>query len=167
MNLLLIRHATADAHGLPGGDFSRALVEKGQQQAHRVGRFLKAHQLIPDLVLSSPVLRAKETAEILHQEGCPEPMIEQWISCGMTPETALHELTAFARFKKVVIVGHEPDFSSLVRHLLGADFDTLRVKKASIISLKVAPPRSKGILDFMIPCKFLEPPLEREEHEEQ
>ncbi|MGC6464102.1 MAG: SixA phosphatase family protein [Akkermansiaceae bacterium] len=155
MNLLLIRHATADAHGLPGGDFPRALIEKGQDQARRVGKFLSRYELIPDLVLSSPVIRAKETAEILAEEGCPAPTIEEWLACGMPPETALQELTAYARFKSVAIVGHEPDFSALVEHLLGANHYTVRVKKASVISIKVAPPRAKGILDFLIPCRFL------------
>mgnify|MGYP005997773865 CR=1 FL=1 len=155
MNLLLIRHATADAHGLPGGDSSRALIEKGREQARKVGKFLREQALIPELVLASPVLRAKETAEILAEEGCPDPTIEEWLSCGMSPETALQELTAYSRFKSVAIVGHEPDFSSLVEHILGASPYSIRVKKTSVISLKVAPPRAKGILDFSIPCKFL------------
>ena len=95
MTLLLIRHATAAAHGLVGGDFVRNLVEKGHEQSQRIGKFLKKHELTPDIVLSSPVLRAKETAEILAGEGCPKPVIESWLACGMRPETALRELKAY------------------------------------------------------------------------
>ena len=155
MNLILIRHATADLHGLPGGDFVRSLIPKGHEQARRVGRFLKANDLIPDLVLASPVLRAKETAEILAEEGCPAPLIESWLACGMRPETALAELAAYREIESVAIVGHEPDFSGLVEHLLGARACSILVKKTSVISLTIDPPRARGVLNFSIPCKYL------------
>lgn len=152
MTLLLIRHATAAAHGLPGGDFVRNLVEKGQDQSQRVGKFLRKHDLIPDVVLSSPVLRAKETAEILAEEGCPKPIIESWLACGMRPEVALQELSAYQKFSRVAIVGHEPDFSALVEHILGAEAYSIRVKKTSVISLELG---RNPMLNFSIPCKFL------------
>lgn len=155
MNLLLIRHATADLHGLPGGDYVRALIPKGQAQARRVGQFLKAQDLIPDLVLASPVLRAKETAELLAEEGCPKPVTESWLACGMRPETALRELAAYRELAAVALVGHEPDFSSLVEHLLGASAGSILVKKTSLISLTLDSSGRRGILDFSIPCKFL------------
>ena len=155
MTLYLIRHATADAHGLPGGDFVRSLIPKGIKQAHRVGTFLCENDLIPDLVLTSPVLRAKKTAEVLTEAGCPAPVVEAWLSCGMRPETALQELSAYRELNSVAIVGHEPDFSGLVEHLLGASFYSIRVKKTSVISLEIDPPRPKGLLDFSIPCKYL------------
>ena len=152
MTLLLIRHATAAAHGLAGGDFVRNLVEKGHEQSQRVGKFLKKHELTPDIVLSSPVLRAKETAEILAGEGCPKPVIESWLACGMRPEIALQELKAYQQFNRVAMVGHEPDFSALVEHILGAETYSIRVKKASIISLEVG---RHPLLNFSIPCKLL------------
>ena len=152
MTLLLIRHATADAHGLPGGDFVRNLVEKGQDQSRHVGRFLKEHDLIPDLVLTSPVLRAKETADFLAEEGCPKPIVEPWLACGMSPELALEELKAYSKFQRVALVGHEPDFSSLAEHILGARPYTIRVKKTSLISLELG---RNPQLNFSIPCKFL------------
>lgn len=152
MTLLLIRHATAAAHGLPGGDFVRNLVGKGQEQSRRVGKFLKKHELVPDVVLSSPVLRAKETAELLAEEGCPRPIIESWLACGMRPEVALQELSAYQEFSRVAIVGHEPDFSALVEHILGAEAYSIRVKKTSIISVELG---RHPMLNFSIPCKFL------------
>lgn len=152
MTLLLIRHATAAAHGLVGGDFVRNLVEKGHEQSQRVGRFIKKHELTPDIVLSSPVLRAKETAKILAAEGCPKPIIKPWLACGMRPEIALEELKAYQQFNRVAMVGHEPDFSALVEHILGAETYSIRVKKASIISLELGRHSS---LDFSIPCKLL------------
>jgi len=155
MTLLLIRHATAEAHGLSGGDFSRALITKGINQAHRVGSFLRENNLLPELLLTSPVSRAKETAKILAEEGSPNPIVETWLSCGMRPEIALSELTAYRDLESVAIVGHEPDFSTLVEHVLGANLCTIRVKKTSIISLEIDPPKQSGLLNFSIPCKYL------------
>lgn len=152
MNLLLIRHATAEAHGLPGGDFVRHLVEKGHEQARRVGRFLNKHGLVPDVLLTSPVIRAKETADLLAEEGCPTPITEPWLACGMRPEQALAELKAYQQFSRVALVGHEPDFSSLVEHLIGASPYSIRVKKTSLISLELG---RHPQLNFSIPCKFL------------
>ena len=63
MELLLIRHGKAEAHGHPQGDGARALVEKGHRQARLAGEFLVKHGLVPELVLSSPLVRARETAE--------------------------------------------------------------------------------------------------------
>lgn len=152
MTILLIRHATAEAHGLPGGEFVHHLNEKGHKQARRVGRFLKKHDLLPDLLLTSPVPRAKETADLLAEEGGPHPTVEPWLSCGMQPETALHELKAYQDFGRVALVGHEPDLSSLVEHLLGANAYSVQVKKASLISLELG---RHPQLTFSLPCRFL------------
>ena len=112
-------------------------MPKGIKQARRVGTFLRESDLIPDLVLTSPVLRAKETAEILAGEGCPSPLIVSWISCGMRAEIALQELSAYRELDAV------------------ATFCTIRIKKASVISLEIDPPRQAGSLNFSIPCKYL------------
>jgi phosphohistidine phosphatase len=152
MNLLLIRHATARALGLPDGDFVRQLGEKGHEQARRVGRFLKKHDLIPDVLLTSPVIRAKETANLLAEEGCPEPVIEPWLECGMRPEQALEGLKAYQQFPRIAIVGHEPGFSALVEEIIGASTYSIKVKKASLISLELG---RHPELNFSIPCKFL------------
>ena len=73
----------------------------------------------------------------------------------MRPEIALQELSAYRELDAVATVGHEPDFSTFVEYLLGATFCTIRVKKASVISLEIDPPRQAGSLNFSIPCKYL------------
>ena len=80
MILLLIRHAKAEDFG-SSGDGSRALTAKGQLQSRQVGRFLKERDLLPDLVLHSPLVRARETAEIFCQTcGADAPVQEAWLS---------------------------------------------------------------------------------------
>ena len=128
------------------------LAEKGHEQARRVGRFLKKHDLIPDVLLTSPIIRAKETADLLAEEGCPKPTSEHWLESGMRPEVALQELKVYQEFSRVAIVGHEPDFSALVEAIIGATTYSIKVKKASLISIELG---RHPQLNFSIPCKFL------------
>lgn len=151
MNLILLRHGKAeDNHA--DGDFSRALVEKGRKQSRRAARLLKAANILPDIVLTSPLVRARQTAEEFCQTaGIPGATIQGWIACGMTPETAMSELTAFRDFGSVAIVGHEPDFSELLEWLLGTSSGNIEVKKGAIASIQINPPSKRGTLTFLIP----------------
>ncbi len=66
MLLYLLRHAEAEPYR--ADDFSRKLTDKGERQARLVGAFLDEKGLKPDLILSSPVLRARQTAIIVAEE---------------------------------------------------------------------------------------------------
>lgn len=154
MELLLIRHGKAEGHG--GNDGERALVEKGWKQSRAVGEFLAANKLLPDVVLTSPLVRARETAEGVSQ-GCdgPEVIVQPWLACGMRPEEALAELVAFQELGRVAIVGHEPDFSGLAESLLGGG-GSVEVRKASVILFgDVRPPRLVGRLRMLVPVEVL------------
>ena len=156
MRLYLLRHAEAEPHR--ADDFTRRLTEKGRRQGHAVGVFLKERELRPDLILTSPVLRARETADIVAGVlGSCIPDEVPWLACGMLPERALTELSGHAWLDSVLIVGHEPDFSSLLAVLLGLGRSaSVQVGKASLtcVNLPRVHPGS-GILQFLLPVKFL------------
>ena len=153
MQLLLLRHGKAEDSS-PGGDFTRELEEKGHEQARNVARILAAADLLPDLVLSSPVIRAKQTANTFTSTaGMPGPIFLEWLACGMSPETALAELSHFPEFERIMIVGHEPDFSRLISHCLGGSADA-EVRKGSITCLDLHPPSPRATLRFLIPHKL-------------
>jgi phosphohistidine phosphatase len=157
MDLLIIRHAKAEAHGHPQGDSARALVKKGHDQAARLGRFLKSASRLPDIVLTSPLVRARQTAEgFCEAAQMPGPVVQGWLACGLDPETAIRELTAFSDFERVAIVGHEPDLSALIEWLLGCSGSSVEVKKASLTSLLIYPPAWHAQLIFHIPPALLE-----------
>lgn len=154
MYLLLLRHGKAE-NSDPNGDFSRALVEKGREQARRAGTLLKNADLMPEIVLTSPLIRARQTAdEFCQAGGIPGPVIQSWLASGMAPETALTELTAFRDFKRVAIVGHEPDLSRLIELLLGAMGGSIEVRKGTLAYLEITPPVLRGRLAFLIPPKL-------------
>ena len=155
MELLLIRHAKAEAHCL--NDSERALVEKGRVQSEKVGRFLKEHGLVPDVTLASNYTRARQTAEIFCEvAGVQPPVIEPWLGCGMRPEAAMRELAAYADFGRVALCGHNPDFEYLAEWLLGGQFGGFHVRKASVILFSnVRPPRQGDYLEMMVPVSVI------------
>jgi phosphohistidine phosphatase len=154
MDLILLRHGKAEASS-PQGDAARALVDKGREQARRAGRLLKAAGLAPDIVLTSPLLRAVQTAEEFCQAaGIPGPVVQGWLAGGCEAETALVELTAFQDFKRLAIVGHQPDLSRLIQSCLGAHGSAIDIKKGALACLRISLPSRCGTLVYLIPPKL-------------
>ena len=154
MDLILLRHGKAEASH-PQGDEARALLEKGREQSRRAGRLLKAAGYAPEIVLTSPLVRARQTAdEFCEAAKLPGPVVQGWLACGCSPETALAELAAFHDFKRVAIVGHEPDFSRLIQWCLGAYGAAIEVKKGALACLRISPPSRYGTLAYLIPPKL-------------
>ena len=156
MLITILRHADAEPHCVD--DAARRLTEKGYKQAKRVGCFMKEQGIRPDIILTSPAVRARETAEIVGKILANQNLTEvPWASSGMDPMRALDELAAYSRFKSVLLVGHEPDLSCLIATLLGLGKSiSVSVPKASLTSIEV--PRlgvGAGTLQFLLPVKFL------------
>ena len=151
MELLLIRHAKAESHCYD--DAARALTPKGVTQSRHVGKFLLKHDLVPDVTLASPLVRARQTAELFCESaGAETPIIESWLACGMRPNSAMRELQIYREFNRIAIVGHEPDFSYLAEWLLGCQSGGIHVCKASVIVFSnVCPPSQRGYLEMLVP----------------
>jgi phosphohistidine phosphatase len=157
MDLILLRHGKAEDNN-PLGDSARVLVDKGRKQARRAAYVLKQAGLLPEIVLTSPLTRARQTAdEFCQTAGIPGATIQGWLSCGMAPEEAIRELSAFHEFKCVAIVGHEPDFSGLIQWLLGTTTGGVEVKKGTIACLRIDPPSRYGTLEYLIPPRLAKP----------
>lgn len=160
MEILLLRHGKAEPHGHPGGDSERALVPKGFEQARRAGIYLRAAGMLPEIIISSPLLRAKQTAETFSQAAqLPGPVVQSWLSIGMHPDIALRELASFIEFKRVCLVGHEPDFSSLIAWVTNGEGGAVEVRKGSLTLLELKPPSRSGILRFVIPQRMMQPTM--------
>ncbi len=154
MELILLRHGKAEDFHL-NGDHDRELVEKGREQARRAARVLKSTKLLPEIVLTSPLVRARQTAdEFCEASGVPGAAVQSWLACGMRPEIAMKELSTFHDFKRVMIVGHEPDFSGLIQWILGTTCGDVEIKKGSITCLSINPPSRQGSLLYLIPSKL-------------
>ena len=114
----LIRHATAED---PAGkeDAARRLIERGREEARTAGRALRALGARVAIVLSSPLARARETAELLAAELSPPAPVElhERLACGAAPE-AFRDVLAAAPGGEVAVVGHQPDLGRFVADLL-------------------------------------------------
>lgn len=152
-----LRHAEAEDRAK--ADFDRRLTSKGFEQAVRVGKFLARCRLIPDLILTSPVVRARQTAEIVASSLGVEIIEAPWLACGMEPEDCLKELKARVGKEHLLLVGHEPDFSHAIGYFLGlTDPSVLKIRKASLTAVELADFQpSCGLLHFSIPVRLMMP----------
>jgi phosphohistidine phosphatase len=114
MQLLIVRHAEA-AKGSP--DKLRPLTAAGREQARSLGRRLREEGFTPDAILVSPLLRARETAQLLGRELGVEPVPDE----RLAPGAKASEVTEAAgeSGETVVVVGHEPDCSQIAVELGG------------------------------------------------
>jgi phosphohistidine phosphatase len=155
MLLYLLRHANADS--IAESDDARTLTEKGHAQAKKVARFCAERELQPEVILSSPLPRAQETAAPIGEKAGVEVIVAPWLASGMRPETATDALREYTRFESVLLVGHEPDFSLLIAHLLGLpDHARFVVRKASLTLLEFRSPRAgAATFHFSLPCRLM------------
>jgi phosphohistidine phosphatase len=118
VRVYLCRHAHA-APGTP--DHARPLTAEGRVQARALGRQLVAAAPRPSLVLSSPVLRAHQTAEALARMLGLEPRLEAGLAPGATVVSLIAAVGAEPGHAAVAVVGHQPDCSEIMEALTGVD----------------------------------------------
>ena len=111
MRLLIVRHGES-APGNP--DALRRLTELGHEQARALGERLRAEGLVPDAVLVSPLLRARETADAF---DLGEPEVDDRLAPGATPADL--RAAAAGRGETVLVVGHQPDCGRAAAALSG------------------------------------------------
>jgi phosphohistidine phosphatase len=135
--LWLLRHAEAEPHGMRP-DSERRLTERGEQQARGAGVALQRLGVRFEAVLFSPKLRAKQTAELaaaawgkvarsLLREHEP-------LASGFDAARALEALGSVSADGRLLLVGHEPDFSRLAGELTGGRVD---LKKGGLAALRL------------------------------
>jgi phosphohistidine phosphatase len=111
MRLLIVRHAEA-APGEP--DDLRPLTPQGREQARGLGKRFRDEGLVVDAVVTSPLLRARETAATL---GLGEAAVDERLAPGATPADVRDAATG--RGGTVVVVGHQPDCGRAAAELSG------------------------------------------------
>lgn len=152
--LYFLRHADAERHAVT--DAARPLTEKGRQQAKAVGQFCHRHRIHPTSVLSSPLVRAVQTAKIVCEELGMEFVETPWLASGMRPERLLEELPELMAQDSILLVGHEPDFGMAISHLIGSSSSAVHVRKASLTCVSLTAPRfGAGTLEFALPPRFM------------
>lgn len=122
MDVWLVRHATAVVREeFTGDDGDRPLTPKGKKQFRRFLRDLLEQTASPKLVITSPLVRAVETAEILRKAAKlkkPALLVNEALSPGVEADSLI-DLVRSQDADLVALVGHEPDFSACVSQLIG------------------------------------------------
>lgn len=137
--LYLIRHGIAAERGTYTNDDERPLTPKGMDKTHQIARRLSELDLGFDLIQSSPLVRARQTAQILHDHDlaatvetsnflAPGGNLQEWLS-GLNARSFGPDFT-------LAVVGHQPDLGNWAETLVwGSSKEHLVVKKAGIIGL--------------------------------
>ena len=121
MRLLIIRHATAVPRGTPDmPDDERPLTKRGERRFRAVAEGLARIVKRPDSLLSSPLPRARRTAEIAARAWSKIEVEESAALAGEGYDAVATELGRFPAESTVAIVGHEPDLSAILARLLGS-----------------------------------------------
>jgi phosphohistidine phosphatase len=126
------------------------LTDKGRRDVRRVAEHLRKTKTKVDLVLTSPYVRARQTAEIAAQILRVEIAESRHLTPSADPQKLWLELAQYAG-KTVMLAGHEPNMSALVHFLLGAEF-TIDFKKGGVVRIETddPPAEPKGILKWML-----------------
>jgi phosphohistidine phosphatase len=160
MDLYLIRHAEAvDRKDFEGADEERPLTKTGSAQAKALGAGLQAHHVRLDLLLTSPLLRAQQTAQAM-LEPWEAPVPELRVCEELAPGARRKKLARFLRalgVESVGLVGHMPDLGDFTGWLLGDKGIQIDLAKAGVAHVRCPQPPDKGAaaLVWMITPEWL------------
>lgn len=158
-DLYLIRHGLAGEHGTYADDEQRPLTEEGQQKTRQVAKRLQGLGLKFDQILTSPLVRARQTAEILRDVGLGKDLEPSRL---LAPEGRLQDWVSwYGQWKAsggtcLALVGHEPNLSTWAEQLVWGEIrHHLVLKKAGVIGLQLP---DRGSLIGMGELFWLTPP---------
>ena len=159
MDLFVLRHGEAGKSSSLPGDSKRSLTDEGKQEIVDLSHGLKSLDIRPDYILTSPLLRAKETAEIVAKSLRYKGKIEEISS--LKPESSRLEfysmLSKLKQDSVVLIVGHEPYLSEMIGEGISQSGCKINLKKAGLAKIKVLStlPKLKGELRWLLTPKIL------------
>jgi phosphohistidine phosphatase len=161
IHVYLIRHGLAGEFGSYANDRERPLTEDGKQKTRLVAQRLANLGLKFDLILTSPLLRAQQTATILMESSLTSQMeTVDYLASGAIAAW-LDWLTSWqpGQHRSLALVGHEPTLSTWAEMLVwGESKGNLELKKAGIIGISLpdqTPPIGHSTLFWLAPPRFL------------
>jgi len=158
VDLFLLRHGIAEDPKPGESDALRALTAEGRRKLKEVLEVARRAEVEPTLILSSPLKRAIETAEIASKVlGYQGTILKSdALQPDSDPQDAWHEIRANRTEQSVLLAGHQPLFSLLTAYLLGAPSTRVDFKKAGLLKLTVDsfPPHPRAILGWYLVPKL-------------
>jgi len=149
MQLYFLRHGEADWPHWTRPDDERPLTDFGKKEVRQVAKFLDRLKVKPNLVVTSPLPRALQTAEVAASQLKTKLRQDE----ALEPGFGISELRTLLKrhgSKVLMLVGHEPDFTSVISALTGA---SLKLSKAGVALVDFDPETEKGRLLWLFPPK--------------
>jgi phosphohistidine phosphatase len=158
LELYLLRHADAgDPEAWRGDDADRPLSEKGELQAERLGAFLAGLGFRADVILASPKVRARRTAEVVGAAIGLGVRLEPRLAGGFDAATVDAIVAAAGGPRRLVLTGHDPDFSELLAWLTGGSGLTMKKGAFARIDVRGSVADGRAALRWLIPPDLLDP----------
>lgn len=156
MIVYFVRHGIAeDADAWHGSDAQRPLTDKGRAKMDAIGKRLAELGIEPDAIVTSPLVRARQTAEIvakaLGAAGCVKD--DERLADGFDVRRLGAILNERADAGCLMLVGHEPDMSAVVGHSIGDG--RVEMKKGAVACVEFTDPASRGELLWLATPRIL------------
>jgi len=160
--LYIMRHGIAVMRGVTSmiDDAKRTLTPEGKEKMREIASGLVSAGLEADWIVSSPLVRAAETAEIVGEAQSSKPPLDlcDALRPGGDPEALITFLAKRSNRRHVLVVGHEPDLGELAARLIGAGRNAnMPFKKGGccLITFSEFPPKSPGRLVWWLPPRVM------------
>ncbi len=154
MELYLLRHAIAEERSNDGSDSARMLTPEGAEKMRIGARGLRRLGVVLDRLWTSPLTRARETAEIVGAALDVAPETVGALAPGCNAATLLDLLADIPRARSVMVVGHEPDLSGMIADLTGGSRVVMKKGGLALIDLSSLEPGAGSLL-WVLPPKVL------------
>jgi phosphohistidine phosphatase len=156
MEIYVLRHGEAEERETGLADRDRRLTAKGKLDLKSVLKVARKAEVAPELILTSPLRRAQETAAIAAEVlGCKRVVETRSLLPGASPELVWKEIGSDHKVEKILLAGHQPHLGSLIGLLLEAPV-MVDLKKGALVRIvtpaRLGPPR--GVLKWMLTAKI-------------
>ncbi len=158
MEIYLLRHGIAEERSPSGSDADRRLTDEGREKLRRVMKRAANAGVELSLILSSPLVRAVQTAEIAAEVlKYPDKIVRvDSLTPDSSPKDVWEEIRTHKDEEAILLAGHEPLFSATTAYLLGATRSMVDFRKAGLVRIDVpgfgATPA--GVLQWMLTPKI-------------
>jgi phosphohistidine phosphatase len=158
MQVYLLRHGIAEEGGPGQSDAERELTPEGRRKLRETLRTATRAEVKPTLILSSPLVRALQTAEIARDilHAREEILRTKALVPSSTPEQVWEEICVHKDENELMLVGHDPLFTSLAAYLLGAPDLQIDFKKGALmrVDFENFGPNPRGVLRWFLISKL-------------
>ena len=146
MNLFFLRHANADWPEWNKPDDERPLTKRGKKESRQAAKFLERMKVSIDLIVTSPLPRAAQTAKIVARRLKTKLCEDKKLAPGFDAAKLRALLKSYGP-QDLMFVGHEPDFSEVVRAVTGGG---IKLAKAGIATIQLEQSTMRGRLLWLV-----------------